>query len=168
MIDEEKLKRLARMVRIPPFPGVKHSNKFVIIYVVDTSGSMSYDDLQAGLAQLQHIQKSDSDVTVIVIYADTGICTEYDIGTNGEIDMELTGRGGTDFEPVFKHVKELESSFNRAPDILIYATDGYAPPPVTKLGIPVVWLITPGGRVPCADAGHMTLQMKDYQLGESY
>lgn len=162
------LQSLAKMRRVPPFPGVKHSNKFTILYVVDTSGSMSRKELQLALAELQHIQKSDSDVKIIVIYADAGLCLEYDIGSSDELDLNMLGRGGTDFEPAFIRAKELLKSQDRAPDILIYATDGYAPPPVTKLPIPVVWLITPGGAIPCDEAGHIVLEMKDYQLGESY
>lgn len=162
------LKAMARMKRVPVFPGVKHSNKFTILYAVDTSGSMSPKELKMGLSELQHIQKSDSEVTIIVIYADAGICREYIIGSSDELDSNMLGRGGTDFEPVFVRATELLRSQEKAPDILVYATDGYAPPPRTKLPIPTVWLITPGGPVPCDDAGHIAIEMKDYQLGESY
>ena len=163
------LRSVSNMKRMPVFPGIKHSNKYTMVYAVDTSGSMGTDELQRGLAELQHVQKSDSDVNICVLYADTRICKEYWIGANDEIDPGMTGRGGTDFEHVFQYVRNnLLVSQEKAPDILIYCTDGYAPPPQTKLPIPVVWLITPRGRACCEDAGHITIEMRDYQLGESY
>lgn len=154
--------------RMSVFPGIKHSNKFTIVYAVDTSGSMGTAELQKGLAELQHIQQSDSDVSVCVMYADTQICTEYWIGPSDEIDPKMTGRGGTDFDHVFHRVTELLSSHDKEPDILVYCTDGYAPPPTIRLPIPTVWLITPRGRPCCEEAGHITIEMRDYQLGESY
>jgi len=157
------------MRRVAVFPGTKLVNKFTIVYVVDTSGSMSAHEMAAGLAQLQHIQKADRDVNICVIYADTHVCKEYWVGTNDEIDPNMTGRGGTDFELVFRHVAEnLMRSQEKSPDILIYCTDGYAPPPTTRLPIPVVWLLTPRGAPVMAEAGHITLEMRDYVLGESY
>ncbi len=54
-----------------------------------------------------------------------------------------------------------------APDILIYCTDGYAPAPHTKLPIPTVWLITPRGQPVMKEAGHITIEMKDYQLEDA-
>jgi predicted metal-dependent peptidase len=172
--DEDKvarllaLKRMAVMRKTPPFPGIKHSNKFTILYIVDTSGSMSVKDMQLGLAQLQHIQKSDSDIKIIVMYVDAAVAKEYEIGPNDELDTNMAGRGGTDFEPAILRAKELLSTQDKAPDIVIYCTDGYCPPPKTQLPVPIVWLITPNGQVPDRRQGNMTLQMKDYELGESY
>jgi predicted metal-dependent peptidase len=161
-----RTKRLAKLKRVPPFPGTKQSNKFTIVYAVDTSGSMSNRDLQLGLSELQQIQKSDSDVTILVMYSDAALAHEYKIGATDKIDFSVKGRGGTDFEPVFERVLELMRSSEDAPDVLIYATDGYAPPPSIRLSIPVVWLITPTGIPVCTDAGHITLKMQDFASGE--
>lgn len=163
---KDYIRRLSQLKRIPPFPGIRHSNKFTIVYAVDTSGSMSSDDLKLGLSELQHIQKSDSEVRIVVMQADAQVAHEYEINATDEIDFKIYGRGGTDFEPVFERVQELLHSSEKAPDILIYATDGYAPPPSIKLPIPVVWLITPTGRPVCSEAGNITLVMKDYASGE--
>lgn len=160
-------KQLSLLKRVPPFPGIRHSNKFTIVYAVDTSGSMSSDDLRLGLSELQQIQKADSDITIIVMQSDAQVAHEYTVGATDQIDFKIYGRGGTDFEPVFDRVLELLRSTETAPDILIYATDGYAPPPSKRLPIPVVWLITPTGRPVCNEAGHITLVMKDYISGET-
>ena len=167
--EETPLMRSLKQVRrVPPFPGSKQSNKYTIVYAVDTSGSMGTDELEKGLSELQHLQKSDSDINICVIYADTAVCKEYWITPTSELDQNLTGRGGTDFEYVFQHVQKMSGNTDKSPDILIYCTDGYAPPPTTKLPIPTVWLITPRGAPVMRDAGHITIQMRDYQLGESY
>jgi predicted metal-dependent peptidase len=159
---------LRQMQRMSVFPGIRQVNRFTIVYGVDTSGSMGTKEIQMGLAELQHVQKSDSEVNVCVMYSDTDIGKEYWIGPNDEIDPKVTGRGGTDFDPIFTRVAELLRSAEKAPDILVYCTDGYAPPPTIKLPIPVVWLLTPRGQPVCRDAGHITIEMRDYQLGESY
>jgi len=166
--EEEVTRRFKHLRRVPNFPGTKHNNKYTMVYAVDTSGSMGCDELQRGLAELQHVQKSDSDVNVCVLYSDTRVCTEYWVGPSSEIDPSMTGRGGTDFDPVFRRVEELLRMPDKAPDILIYCTDGYAPPPSIRLPIPVVWLLTPRGRPVTRDAGHITIEMRDYQLGESH
>jgi predicted metal-dependent peptidase len=159
---------LNRMIRrMPVFPGIKQNNKFTIVYVVDTSGSMGRDELSLGLSELQHIQKADSDIDICVIYIDTHISKEYWIGPSDEIDFGLTGRGGTDFEPAFQHVLEMTRRTDKAPDIMIYCTDGYAPPPTTRIPIPCVWLLTPRGQPVMADSGHITIMMKDYQLEDA-
>jgi predicted metal-dependent peptidase len=160
-------RRFSLLSRVPAFPGTKHSNKYTMAYAVDTSGSMGTNELQRGLAELQHVQKSDSDVNICVMYADTHVCKEYWIGPTDQIDPKMTGRGGTDFDPIFERVLELLSTPDKAPDVLIYCTDGWAPPPSIRLPIPVVWLITPQGRPVVGDAGHITIEMRDYQLGES-
>jgi predicted metal-dependent peptidase len=163
---KDRLKRLGMLRRVPPFPGIKHSNKFTIAYAVDTSGSMSANDLRLGLSELQQIQKADSDVKIRVMHCDAVVAHEYTVGPNDQIEFEIYGRGGTNFDPIFEHVQKLLRSTEDAPDILIFATDGYAPPPTIRLPIPVVWLITPTGQAVCKDAGHITLVMKDYLSGE--
>ena len=162
------LRRLQKFKRVPPFPGIKQNNKYTIVYAVDTSGSMSHKELAVGLSELQHVQKSDSDVSICVLYADTAVCKEFWIGPNDTIDASLTGRGGTDFDAVFEHVQKLMGSSEKAPDLLVYCTDGYAPPPTVRIPIPTVWLLTPDGAPVMREAGHITLQMRDYQLGEGY
>lgn len=160
--------RLPAARRLPVFPGIRLDKKFTIVYAVDTSGSMSTAELQMGLSELQHIQKSDSEVDICVIYADMTIGKEYWIDQSGEIDPGMTGRGGTDFDPVFEYVAQMMRRSDKVPDILIYCTDGYAPPPQTRLPIPTVWLLTPRGQPVMADSGHITIYMKDYQLEDAH
>lgn len=150
--------------RLPLFPGSERDNTYWIYYVLDTSGSMSAADLQAGLSELQHIQRVTDNVRITVLYVDAGVGKEYEIDSNSQIDYEITGRGGTDFETAFAHIK----ASGARPDVVIYATDGYAPRPATRLNCPTIWLLTPhGASVMEGVPGNITLQMRDYALGEA-
>lgn len=164
--NSEKLKLPAMMRRIAPFPGSKQDKRFTVLYVLDTSGSMSNEDIRKGFSEVQHIQKADPDMKIILINADAEIAKEKVVGPNDEIDFKAYGRGGTDFEPAFLRAKELLSSQDKAPDIMIYCTDGYCPPPQTRLPITTVWLITPNGQPVCRDAGHITIPMQDVILSD--
>ena len=158
----QKMKALLQMKRMSVFPGTKHINKYTLFVAIDTSGSMGSEELKLAITELQHIQKADSDIRICVLYVDTRICTEYWIGPNDELQYQLTGRGGTDFDPVFEYVQERQNDLEKAPDLLVYITDGWAPAPTVRIAIPTVWLITPRGRPCCEEAGHITIPMEDY------
>ena len=55
--------------------------------------------------------------------------------------VEDKGGGGTDFNVIFKYVRDFMSE--QLPAFIIILTDGYAPFPkeVAAMGIPVLWLI---------------------------
>jgi predicted metal-dependent peptidase len=149
--------------RMPLFPGTTRDVKFTLYFILDTSGSMSHEDMAEGLAELQHIQKAAPDMEIWVVYVDAGVGKVYKIGPNDKIDYEMTGRGGTSCEPAFKLVAES----GKHVDLMVYATDGYMDPPRTKVSCPVVWLLTPNGRPVVQNvSGHTTIQMRPYQLGE--
>ena len=145
--------------RIPLFPGTELDDKFTIIYVMDTSGSMGYDDLAAGFAEIQHIQKSANELEIYVLHVDAAVAKAQKMGPYDVLDSEAAGRGGTDFETAFAYIKENYQHV----DLVVYATDGYAPAPTTQLACPTVWLLTPSGHDPIGTrAGHYVLRMQDY------
>ena len=131
------------------FPGRASDRKYNLLYAIDTSGSMSSDDLQKCLIELQGVQKSDDDISITVIEADTVIHKEYEIGPNSKVDFKVLGRGGTTFDDVFIRAKELK------PDAVVYATDGYAPLPAlhNRVTCPVIWVLTPSGVFPGSGYG---------------
>jgi len=166
---DERFQRYAHFQRTPVFPGIKQDNKFTVVYALDTSGSMGTTECALGLSEIQHLQRADADINICVLYADTTINKEYWVGNSDTLDDELMGRGGTDFEPIFEYISEhMLASADKAPDILIYCTDGYAPPPTTRIPIPTVWLLTPRGMPVVEESGHITIEMRDYQLQDSY
>ena len=100
------------------FPGVSHDRKCKITVAIDTSGS-TQDDLIVFLSELDAIKRVyKADITIIECDADVGRC--YKLKRGGKIDFDLTGGGGTCFDPVFAYVKEKRIST----DVLFYFTDG--------------------------------------------
>lgn len=155
-------RRLHGMGGILPFPGRTQDHKFTIAFAVDTSGSMSEDDLRLALVELLNIVRTEEDVTLWVMYCDADLHLTYDVTSVDDVDFNVIGRGGTDFNPPFIKVRELMRT-DQAPDILIYATDGYAPEPEpeNRVPIPVVWLVTPTGKVPSPTYG-IHIQMEPF------
>lgn len=135
--------------RASPYPGTKTNPKFDVLFAVDTSGSMSQDDMMLCLSEIQGVQKTSESMNITVIEADTRIQKEYILKPGGTLDTFVKGRGGTDFNEVFSRAKELK------PDILIYGTDGECPlpRPDNRVPCPVLWVLTPGGSVPGSSWG---------------
>lgn len=147
-----------------PFPGRARDNKFTIGFALDTSGSMQKEELSRGLGELLNIVRTEPDSTLWVMYCDADIHEVYEVNSVEDIKFEVSGRGGTEFDPVFIKVRDMLKTSDRAVDILVYATDGYAPAPrpENRIPIPVVWLVTPGGRIPSEDYGiHIVMEPYD-------
>ena len=158
--DTPRARALARLSRrIPLFPGTERDIRFEVYFVVDTSGSMSHADLAICLSELQHVQKASSDMIIHVLYVDCTVNKEYVLNSDDTLDFTMVGRGGTDFETAFKYISE---SANHC-DLVVYATDGHAPKPRTRLECQTIWLVTKGGKhIMEGEPGHVTLEMKDY------
>ena len=160
--DDEELLTFLRGINPPsPFPGRSKDKTFTCAFCIDTSGSMGERELQIALSELQHLQKADKDIEITIIEADVSIGKEYTITSTSELNYQLTGRGGTDFNFALKRARELK------PDICFYYTDGYAPAPdpENRVACPMVWLISPRGTIPDENWGYI-LEMRDKFEGE--
>jgi len=130
-------RRFPEMVGI--FPGrARQSAKPRIMAVIDTSGSMSSSSLAAISAELDVMAKGHA---VIVVECDCQIREVYPYRPI----QQLSGRGGTDFRPVF----EAPFLQQHRPDLLVYFTDGHGVVPAYKPKIPTIWCLTPYGQHPC-------------------
>lgn len=143
-----------RHVGIPeffPYPGYAKDRAFTIAWLIDTSASMGSGELELGLSELHGLQRADKDIDITVIEADAAVEHEYQLGSNDKINYEVHGRGGTSFDPALKRAKELR------PDIVFYFTDGYAPAPQmeNRPACPFAWVLTPNGKNPDPDWGHV-------------
>jgi predicted metal-dependent peptidase len=114
-------------------PGLKHKHKRKILVAVDTSGSVSTDELIEFLNEINHIQRTGTEV--IIVQCDTAI--SYIGKFNPKENFNIHGRGGTNFHPVTDYYDENHKKFN----CLIYLTDGEAPAPEKCKG-PVLWVIS--------------------------
>ena len=88
-----------------------------MLLAIDTSGSVNNEELAEFMNEIYHIYKSG--VAIEIIQCDTKINSieEY----KGKFELEIRGRGGTDFDPVLEYYMK-----HRQYTSLIYFTDGEA------------------------------------------
>lgn len=135
-------------------PGMKHKYKKNILLAIDTSGSVSTNELKEFLSEMYHIQKSGTNITVV--QCDTAISHigKFDPKAN----FKIHGRGGTSFVPVTDYYDQNFRKFN----CLIYFTDGEAPAPEKCRG-PVLWVISSQSQGLNEDLKGLQIQLpKDY------
>lgn len=107
-------------------PGFEDPELSVAV-VVDTSGSMSEDDLAQAVGEIHGILKSQSisenRVTVLTVSTDVAACKKVSKASQVmELDKE---GGGTDMRVGIKHAAELDDK----PQLIILLSDGYTPYP---------------------------------------
>ena len=111
-----------------------------IIFAIDTSGSMSNQDLAEIFAEVRVYRETyPCRLTVIQCDAKIQSITTYEEMDGEEIPpkVQLFGRAGTDFRPVFEWIDE-----NAVGAYLIYATDGEGRFPKSEQTGGVIWLLS--------------------------
>ena len=100
---------------------------------IDTSGSVSSNELKEFFGELYHLQKTGSEVTLI--QCDTAISSieKYD----HKKDIKIHGRGGTEFQPVIDYYNENLAKYS----CLMYFTDGECPAPENAHGR-ILWVLS--------------------------
>ena len=112
-------------------PGTRRDYKSKLLLAIDTSGSVSDKELQAFLNEMNGMVDN---VYCEVICFDTKLYGNPKPFTKKVKELDIEGRGGTDFNPVIQYVNEHKY------DGLIVFTDGYAPfPPKPKAR--VMWVV---------------------------
>ncbi len=124
------------------FPSLGIASLGHIVFAMDTSGSMADDELSEIIAEIRAFRETfPCRLTIIQADAVISDVKEYEEMDGTEIPkrMQITGRGGTSFVPIFDwiHQAPIGSSV-----VLIYATDGYGSFPKVKPRYPVLWLAT--------------------------
>jgi predicted metal-dependent peptidase len=134
-------------VCIIPTPGRVRDKAWRVFLYVDTSGSMSTESLEIVKSELQHMLAVDDNMEIRYMQGDAATHLDVLLRSGDEIPKTMTGRGGTDFDAYFIHMKQYTKDDSKAPDIVVVYTDGYAPAvsPSNHLPheIPVLWLVTP-------------------------
>lgn len=119
------------------FPSNVGPDQPKIAFAIDTSGSMSEDDLKQAIAELEDIRKQFN-AQVYFLDCDAGVYQSRWISPYEPLPA-LQGGGGTDFAPVFRHLID-----NRIqPDYCVMFTDGYGnfgDDPTQKFDL--LWVIT--------------------------
>lgn len=161
-----KIKRrhidLAGLGDVSEFPGKRKEAHYNIVFAIDTSASVSDKEVVEILAELNSLQSTKVGTSILVLECDTQISNAYVLDKSTKI-TSVTGRGGTDFNPVFEFVsgknKELAANISsrfavsvpKNVDLLIYCTDGESSLPDNTIRIPeskMLWLLTSRGCLP--------------------
>ena len=100
-----------------PFPGHERDKTFRIVIILDTSGSMSNDQMKEGLSGIKNIIENDRNCKTTVIEIDTKIQDEYEVKRLSDINYEPKGRGGTVLFPAMERARQLK------PDVVLVFTD---------------------------------------------
>lgn len=115
-------------------PALKIKQKKNTLVAIDTSGSVGKDDLKEFLSEIHHIWKTGTQVTVVECDASIGRVYEYT--GKAEDAKEVTGRGGTSYEPVMQYLWNHKDKYQN----LIYLTDGECSIERTQPCKPVLWV----------------------------
>ena len=121
-------------------PGLKIQRNQKIAVAVDTSGSISEDNLKLFFNEIHSIWRNGAEIEVIE--CDSKVQQTYNY--KGKFPDIIHGRGWTDFNPVFDYINRDKSKIY---DGCIYLTDGEANAPQIKPKCNVFWVITSDGNI---------------------
>ena len=124
-----------------------------IAVAIDTSGSVSQFELNIFSEELQAICESCNIDKVRVCYCDTTVRKNsegewwdiFDLSMGDDIELEVRGGGGTDFDPPFNLFNDHSDDVD---DVcaFIYFTDAYGEVDAkVEPSVPVIWAITHTG-----------------------
>ena len=114
-------------------PGLKIKMKKHVLLAIDTSGSVSNEEVKEFMGEMKHIHKTG--VAMTLAQCDTSIrkIEEY----NGSNELNIEGRGGTEFDPILDYFNANLRKYTS----LIYFTDGECYTSV-KPQAPVLWVLS--------------------------
>ncbi len=114
-----------------------------ILFMIDTSGSMSDDMITAAYSEVKGaIDQFNGKLEGFLGFFDAAVIPPTLFSDEDEfMVIKPKGGGGTDFEVIFRYVAEHMT--DEPPASIIILTDGYAPFPDEEKanGIPVLWLL---------------------------
>lgn len=119
-------------------PGTCLKFKPKVVVAVDTSGSVSNDELQDFFTEIEYLHKSG--VGVDVLEFDTNIQNKFEY-KGKKTDIKIVGRGGTDVSPCFDYYKQ-----HKEYSTLVVFTDGYLNIRHLPKCQNVIWVITSNGQ----------------------
>jgi len=133
----KKLRRKSNK-RFEDNPGLKIKHRKHILVAVDTSGSVSDKEVQEFFHEIDHINKTGAEITIV--QCDTSIrhIGPYKAGDK----IEIHGRGGTYFDPVLELYNENQDKYT----CLVYLTDGECDCSVKPRG-KMLWVISTRGSI---------------------
>lgn len=121
-----------------------------ILFMIDTSGSMSDDMITAAYSEVKGaIDQFDGKLKGWLGFFDAAVIEPKPFANEDEFRIiKPAGGGGTDFQIIFEYVQKHMQ--DKLPASIIILTDGYAPFPKKRIagGVPVLWLLNNDQVVP--------------------
>lgn len=118
-----------------------------IVVVLDTSGSVSSEELSEFLAEINTL-KAQLRASITLHACDTVLSKDgpwvFEAWEEFKLPQEFHGGGGTDFRPIFDWIERRGNS----PDMLLYFTDAKGDFPAMEPSYPVIWLVKGKAPVP--------------------
>ena len=131
-----KKTRRKESIRFPDSAGIKHKKKVSILIAIDTSGSVSNQELEDFFSEITYIYKTGARITILECDAQISANYEY----TGKWTGKVHGRGGTDFRPVIDYYRKNMKDYAA----LVYFTDGECSIP-DNVPRDTIWVITSAG-----------------------
>ena len=125
-------KHLHRGIYLPGMTGTE----IRIAVAIDSSGSISDDDAQMFLSEVQGICEAYDDYTIWLFIADSRIHYRAELHLGDPLPKMVPGRGGTDFREPLKEAEALPITS------LVYFTDMDGTFPDREPFFPVIWIAT--------------------------
>ena len=97
-------------------PGLKVKMRQHMLLAIDTSGSVSDNELKEFMGEIHHIYKCGVDITIIQCDTTIKSIEPY----TGKHEINVKGRGGTEFDPVIEYFNANLRKYTS----LVYFTDG--------------------------------------------
>lgn len=121
--------------------GVRREKKWRVAFCVDTSASVTNEELKQAASEIHSMWQKGAEVTVFECDTKLQDVYEYEGRIN---EISFKGRGGTSLIPPFQKIENDGMDF----DLIVYLTDGGGEAPQEKFKIPTIWLLTPNGERP--------------------
>lgn len=131
-------KHLYRGFYLPGITGTEIN----IAAVIDTSGSISSQEMLEFLSEVKGICDAYEEYTIYLMTCDTEIHQRWELQPFDNLPKILEGRGGTDFRQPLKEAESLPIT------TLVYLTDGFGSYPEKQPFFPVIWVSTTDYKYP--------------------
>ena len=123
----------------------QHREKVIeLVIAIDTSGSIRKNEFEKFFGEVNGILQSNGKYKIHLVQCDADIQKVEVISYPNKLPadrIEIKGRGGTDFRPVFEYMRK-----NHLQIPLIYFTDAQGTFPSSPPTFPVLWVITEAKR----------------------
>lgn len=135
--DDYSWKRPSRRYESDYLPSLAGDNKLEhLTYYMDVSGSVSDDDVIRFFSEVKHIHAEHQPAKITIVTFDAKIQDTLVLNDGDPFEkIAINGRGGTDLDPVFQHIRKTK------PTAAIIFSDLICHPMARDPGIPLIWIV---------------------------